>query len=340
MKREKGRRRREKEKWMAVRQLGTSVNMMRAIMGRRRLRPSKMKMDAKGDERGAARAQAGGEQRSRFRSTTHISRAFGKGFGELMSLRNKSSSSTGKKKDGSFPISPLQKGDVWMPMRKVPSSIDRPSYANSGRAPAWDPRPQIHNQEGVNRMREAGRLAREVLDMAGTMAVPGVTTEEIDAAVHDMIIKAGAYPSPLNYEGFPKSVCTSVNECICHGIPDSRKLLDGDIVNVDVTVFLNGHHGDTSRTFCVGKNVAPEARQLVEDTEEALRRSIEICKPQVPIRTIGNTIQKFADQKGYGIIRDFTGHGVGRIFHSGPTVLHGRNMERGVMKAWQVKNSE
>ena len=148
--------------------------------------------------------------------------------------------------------------------------------------------------------------------MAGRMALPGVTTEDIDAAVHEMVIGAGAYPSPLNYDGFPKSVCTSVNECICHGIPDSRRLRDGDIVNIDVTVFLDGHHGDTSRTFCVGDGVSPEARMLVEDTEEALMRSIQICKPGTPIRNIGSTIQRFADEKKYGIVRDFTGHGVGR----------------------------
>ena len=119
-------------------------------------------------------------------------------------------------------------------------------------------------------MRASGAFAREVLDMAGEMAQPGVSTEEIDAAVHEMIIGRGAYPSPLNYSGFPKSVCTSVNECICHGIPDSRKLRNGDIVNIDVTVFLDGHHGDTSRTFCVGDGVSDEARRLVADTEEAL----------------------------------------------------------------------
>ena len=248
-------------------------------------------------------------------------RALGKGFGELLSMRNAKQQPGGskrgfkqstKKRDGNFPLEPLMRGEVRGPMRVVPMHIGRPSYADSGRAPPWDPKPQIHDAEGITRMRAAGKLAKEVLDMAGRMALPGVTTEDIDAAVHEMVIGAGAYPSPLNYEGFPKSVCTSVNECICHGIPDSRRLRDGDIVNIDVTVFLDGHHGDTSRTFCVGDGVSPEARMLVEDTEEALMRSIQICKPGTPIRNIGSTIQRFADEKKYGIVRDFTGHGVGR----------------------------
>lgn len=250
-------------------------------------------------------------------------RALGKGFGELLSLRGARQheedngkrgrrQSTKRQRDGSFPREPLMRGEVRGPMRTVPAGIGRPSYADSGRAPPWDPRPQLHDAAGVERMRAAGRLAKEVLDMAGRMAAPGVTTEDIDAAVHEMVVGAGAYPSPLNYEGFPKSVCTSVNECICHGIPDSRRLRDGDIVNIDVTVFLDGHHGDTSRTFCVGDGVAPEARRLVEDTEEALMRSIEICKPGAPVRNIGSAIQRFADERKYGIVRDFTGHGVGR----------------------------
>ena len=236
----------------------------------------------------------------------------GRGFGELLSLRENKAKKNNGKRDGNFPREPLKRGEVQLKMRDVPTSVPMPSYARTGAAPPWDPRPQLHDAEGIRRMRASGAFAREVLDMAGEMAQPGVSTEEIDAAVHEMVIGRGAYPSPLNYSGFPKSVCTSVNECICHGIPDGRKLRDGDIVNIDVTVFLDGHHGDTSRTFCVGDGVSDEARRLVADTEEALHTGIRVCKPGVNVRDIGAAIQRFTDERKYGLIRDFTGHGVGR----------------------------
>ena len=189
--------------------------------------------------------------------------------------------------------------------------------------------------QGVVKMRAAGKLAAEVLNYAGTLVKPGITTEEIDAAVHAMIVAAGAYPSPLNYGGFPKSVCTSLNECICHGIPDSTVLQDGDIINIDVTVFLDGHHGDTSRTFLVG-TVDAEAQLLVDVTRQALAAAICICRPGVPFKEIGATINAIADRHKLSTVPAFVGHGVGREFHSGPTIIHARNSQPGVMAVGQT----
>jgi len=184
-------------------------------------------------------------------------------------------------------------------------------------------------------MRASCRLAADILEMAGKLAVPGVRTEEIDAAVHAATVAAGAYPSPLNYGGFPKSVCTSINEVICHGIPDDSVLQEGDIVNIDVTVFLDGYHGDTSRTFLVGA-VDAEAAQLVAATEQALEAGIAVCKPGAPFRLIGSAIHAVADRFAYGTCAGFCGHGVGRVFHSEPIILHCRNNELGSMAVGQT----
>jgi len=232
------------------------------------------------------------------------------------------------------PKSPLKQGQV-SPKREVPPHIRRPPYADTGVLPPMEDEYQIHNEAQLKKMRAACKLAAEVRDMAGEMVKPGVTTEEIDAAVHKMIVDAGAYPSPLNYGGFPKSVCTSVNECICHGIPDSRPLEDGDIINIDVTVFLDGHHGDTSRTFLCG-DVAPEVQRLVSATKDAMDAAIAICAPGVPYNRIGSTIQEVADSNRLGIVPSFIGHGVGRLFHSGPPILHHKNREPGVMVEGQT----
>ena len=193
---------------------------------------------------------------------------------------------------------------------------------------------RCHGQ-GIVKMRAAGLLAARILDEAAALIVPGVNTDAIDALVHEATVAAGAYPSPLNYGKFPKSVCTSLNEVICHGIPDTTVLVEGDIINVDVTVYLNGYHGDTSRTFLVGA-VDPEAAQLVEVTRQALEAGIAVCKPGAPFRAIGTAIHALADQHGFGVCSGFCGHGVGRAFHSGPTILHCRNSERGVMVAGQT----
>uniref|UniRef100_A0A7S3QMP3 Methionine aminopeptidase n=2 Tax=Dunaliella tertiolecta TaxID=3047 RepID=A0A7S3QMP3_DUNTE len=184
-------------------------------------------------------------------------------------------------------------------------------------------------------MRAACKLAAQVLDFAGTLVQPGTTTDQIDKAVHKMIIDNGAYPSPLNYGRFPKSVCTSVNECVCHGIPDDRPLQEGDIINIDVTVYLDGYHGDTSRMFFAG-TPSPEARRLCEVTQMALNEAIQLCGPGVPYNKIGKAIHHIADNHYYGVIKEYVGHGVGRRFHSAPTINHTRNNLPGNMQLWQT----
>ncbi|KAF9682365.1 hypothetical protein SADUNF_Sadunf05G0101400 [Salix dunnii] len=207
------------------------------------------------------------------------------------------------------------------PHRPVPDHIPRPPYVNSRQPPEIASGPEVHDEKGIECMRSSGKLAAQVLRYAGTLVKPGIKTDEIDQAVHQMIIDNGAYPSPLGYGGFPKSVCTSVNECICHGIPDSRALEDGDIINIDVTVYLNGYHGDTSATFFCG-DVDDKAKKLVQVTEECLYRAISICAPGVEYKKIGKTIHDHADKYRYGVVRHFVGHGVGRVFHADPVVLH------------------
>ncbi|KAI4330623.1 hypothetical protein MLD38_028896 [Melastoma candidum] len=223
----------------------------------------------------------------------------------------------------------LKPGKV-SPPRLVPKHILQPPYVKSRQPPGIASGPEIHDEKGIECMRASGKLAAQVLEFAGVLVKPGIKTDEIDEAVHQMIIDNGAYPSPLGYGGFPKSVCTSVNECICHGIPDSRALEDGDIINIDVTVFLNGYHGDTSATFFCGE-VEEEAKKLVEVTKECLDKAISICAPGVEFKKIGRTINDHADKYGYGVVRQFVGHGVGRVFHADPVVLHHRNNDRGRM---------
>ncbi|CAK0761962.1 Methionine aminopeptidase 1D, chloroplastic/mitochondrial [Coccomyxa viridis] len=247
-----------------------------------------------------------------------------KGLSELLSLSDKPASSAGT----------LLIPHKVSPRLAVPPEIGRPPYVDTGQAP-WSDEPEIHDQEGVERMRASGRLAADVLAYAGTLVKAGVTTDEIDKAVHKMTIDNGAYPSPLTYGNFPKSVCTSVNECVCHGIPDARKLVEGDIVNIDVTVYLNGYHGDTSRMFTVGR-VSDKARQLCAVTLEALEAAVALCGPGVPVRKIGEVVERIAQRHKYGIVKDFVGHGVGKVFHASPLVHHTRNMERGTMQVGQT----
>ncbi len=180
----------------------------------------------------------------------------------------------------------------------------------------------IHDQAAFEGMRRAGRLAAETLDMITPHVVPGVTTEDLDRLCHDFIVAHGAVPAPLNYRGFPKSICTSVNHVVCHGIPSSdKRLRDGDILNIDVTVILDGWHGDTSRMFFVGKP-GVKARRLVETTYEAMMRGIAAVKPGATLGDIGHAIQSFAESKRFSVVRDFCGHGLGRVFHDAPSVLH------------------
>ena len=184
-------------------------------------------------------------------------------------------------------------------------------------------------EEEIEIMKESCQLAAEVLIMIESYVKPGVTTERLDQICHDYIISKGATPSPLNYRGFPKSICTSVNEEICHGIPSDRKLRNGDIVNLDITTYLKGFHGDTSRTFFVG-SPRKKAEKLVKVCEEALQRGIEVVKPGAKLGDIGATIQSFAEGHGYSIVRVFCGHGIGREFHEEPQILHYGNFGEGL----------
>ena len=214
---------------------------------------------------------------------------------------------------------PLRPGTV-SPMRPVPPGIPRPPYAESGEPPPGR-EAAVKSPEVIARMRVAGRIAAEILREAGALVAPGVTTDEIDAAVHEATIARGAYPSPLNYHGYPKSVCTSVNEVICHGIPDDRALEDGDIVNLDVTAYVDGVHGDTNATFLVGQ-VDAGSRRLVQVTRECLDRGIAAVRPGRPLSAIGRAIEQHATKAGFSVIRTFVGHGIGEQFHGEPSVLH------------------
>jgi methionyl aminopeptidase len=204
--------------------------------------------------------------------------------------------------------------------REVPASIERPEYVGSP-APARYSGPEVKDPDTIARMRVAGRIAAEALAAVGEQVAVGVTTDELDRVGHDFLVSRGAYPSTLGYKGFPKSLCTSLNEVVCHGIPDSTDLRDGDIVNVDITAYIGGVHGDTDATFLVG-DVAEEDRLLVDRTREALARAIKAVRPGRPISVIGRVIESYAKRFGYGVVRDFTGHGIGRSFHSGLVVLH------------------
>ena len=220
------------------------------------------------------------------------------------------------------------------PMRAVPPEIERPPYADSGEV-VRRPEPVVKAAEVIERMRVAGRIAAEVLELAGAAVAPGITTDEIDELVHTELIRRGAYPSPLNYHGYPKSVCTSVNEVICHGIPDDRALVDGDIINLDVTAYIGGVHGDNNATFFVG-DVDDESRQLVEVTRHSFDEGIAAVRPGRPISDIGRAIQAVAEPAGYGVVRAFIGHGVGEQFHTDLQIPHyydpafSRMMEEGM----------
>jgi len=204
--------------------------------------------------------------------------------------------------------------------RVVPASIERPEYVGRP-GPARYTGPEVKDADTIARMRVAGRIAAAALEAVGRHVAPGVTTDELDRVGHDFMVEHGAYPSTLGYRGFPKSLCTSVNEVVCHGIPDSTALSDGDIVNIDVTAYIDGVHGDTDATYLVGE-VAEENRLLVERTQEALARAIRAVRPGRPISVIGRVIESYARRFDYGVVRDFTGHGIGSAFHSGLVVPH------------------
>jgi methionyl aminopeptidase len=202
----------------------------------------------------------------------------------------------------------------------VPKNIVKPEYVGK-KAPAEWTGGHVKNPEQVEKIRAAGKLAAQAIELAGNSIVVGMSTNELDVIVHDFLISKGAYPSTLGYRGFPKSCCTSVNEIICHGIPDDLEIQDGDIVNIDVTAYLDGFHGDSNQTFKVG-NVSEEVSLLVDRTRESLDRAIAAVMPGRPINVIGRTIESYAKRFGYGVVRDFTGHGIGEAFHSGLVIPH------------------
>jgi methionyl aminopeptidase len=206
-------------------------------------------------------------------------------------------------------------------MREVPADIDRPPYiANGGVPPSRNER-LVKPASTVNKMRKAGLAAGEVLDAVAAAIEPGVTTDHLDEVAHEAYIARGGYPSPLGYKGFPKSVCTSVNEVICHGIPDDRPLRDGDIVNVDVTIYLDGVHGDTNATFPVGV-VDERSALLMIVTRECLGKAIDVVKPGAVTNEIGRAIQAHAESEGFGVVRTFCGHAIGKEFHGDLSIPH------------------
>ncbi|TNY34857.1 type I methionyl aminopeptidase [Thermomonospora catenispora] len=213
---------------------------------------------------------------------------------------------------------PLRPGRV-SPMRKVPPHIPRPEYVGKKRPKTGEP--DVKSPEIIERMRVAGKIAGQALQEVGRHVRPGITTDELDRIGHEFLLDHGAYPSTLGYRGFPKSLCTSINEVICHGIPDDTVLREGDIVNIDITAYIDGVHGDTDATFLVGE-VDEESRLLVERTHEAMMRGIRAVAPGRAINVIGRVIESYARRFGYGVVRDFTGHGIGTTFHSGLIVPH------------------
>ena len=206
------------------------------------------------------------------------------------------------------------------PRRSVPDTITRPEYVGKA-GPTPSTRGDMYTPEEIELIRESGRIAAQAIALVGEAVRPGITTDELDAIGHDFLIAHGAYPSTLGYRGYPKSLCSSLNEVICHGIPDDTVLDDGDIINIDITAYKNGFHGDSNQTFLVGE-VAPEVSLLVERTREAMNRGIKTVAPGREVNVIGRAIESYAKRFGYGVVRDFTGHGVGASFHSGLIIPH------------------
>ncbi|WP_458774627.1 type I methionyl aminopeptidase [Desulforhopalus sp. 52FAK] len=207
------------------------------------------------------------------------------------------------------------------PTLEVPESIGRPEYAVTGKPTTKKLSCKKTDQNQIDLMRNAGRIARDVLDTVLSQVRAGITTDELDKVAHARTIELGAYPSPLNYMGFPKSICTSVNEVVVHGIPDARTLVDGDIINCDVTIYVDGMHGDCSETVFVG-SVDEASKKLVQVTWECLMKGIDVVKPGVFFNAIGKVIERHATDNGFSVVREFTGHGIGQYFHMAPYVAH------------------
>lgn len=206
------------------------------------------------------------------------------------------------------------------PKLDVPSSITRPEYVGKA-MPAKFTGSNVKTPEQIEKIRHSGKIAAQAIELVGQHAKPGTTTDELDKIAHKFLIDNGAYPSTLGYRGYPKSICSSLNEVICHGIPDDTVLEDGDILNIDITAYIDGFHGDSNQTFLVGE-VKPEVAELVERTREALARGIAVVAPGRAVNLIGRAIESYAKRFNYGVVRDFTGHGIGEAFHSGLIIPH------------------
>ncbi len=223
-------------------------------------------------------------------------------------------------------------------MRSVPSHIKKPDYYATGQPLSElkernEAKIHINSPDEIAKIRIACKIGRDILDMAGRMVRPGVTTDEIDRAVHEMTIAANAYPSPLNYHNFPKSCCTSVNEVVCHGIPDARPLQDGDIINIDISVYKDGYHADLNETFCVGQSVDATSKNLIKTTYEALMAAVATVKPNAMVRDFGTVISKIVGKAGFSVVKTYCGHGIGHLFHGPPNVPHyAKNKGIGVLK--------
>lgn len=206
------------------------------------------------------------------------------------------------------------------PKLDVPASIPRPEYVGKA-TPSKFTGSNIKTAEQIEKIRHSGKIAAQAIELVGQNARPGITTDELDKIAHNFLIENGAYPSTLGYRGYPKSICSSLNEVICHGIPDDTVLEDGDILNIDITAYIDGFHGDSNQTFLVGE-VKPEVAELVERTREALARGIAVVAPGRSVNLIGRAIESYAKRFNYGVVRDFTGHGIGEAFHSGLIIPH------------------
>ena len=215
---------------------------------------------------------------------------------------------------------PIRPGRL-SPTRPVPTAIARPYYVGNEGEPSGRTLAPLTDADSIGRLRTACAAARRVLDRVGLEVAVGVTTDALDAVAHEAYVDEGGYPSPLGYRGFPKSICTSVNEVVAHGIPDDRPLASGDIVNCDITIFLDGMHGDCSATFLVG-DVESATRHLVDVTARCLYAGIDVVRPGGRVRDIGRAIQAIAEGEGLGIVRELVGHGIGEEFHSAPYVHH------------------